>query len=314
MDRKKRIVGLALGSGAARGCAHFGVIRALREAGMEPDVISGTSIGALIGGVMAAGNLGRLEQAVLHMDLREILYYFVEVSFPRSGLIDGRRIVEFIAEFVEDRCIEDLTQPFRAVATEVMTGEEIVFEKGPLIEAIRASIAIPGIFTPVVRDGKVMVDGGLVNPVPVRVAREMGADYVIAVDVNHGRVGARRRKSQQSLPAPEREPEPDDEAEWQARFRAAWQSQWDLLDQAVKKRIQKWMRPDDVPNIFDVIGNTVRIMEAQIANAMMRVDAPELLIRPEVGHIGFMEFHQAEEAIDAGYRATIEALASVKRA
>lgn len=311
--REKKKIGLALGSGAARGCAHFGVIRALREAGMEPDVISGTSIGALIGGVMAAGNLGRLEQAVLRMDLREILYYFVEVSLPRSGLIDGRRIVEFITEFVEDRRIEDLAQPFRAVATEVMTGDEVVFDSGPLIEAIRASIAIPGIFTPVVRDGKVMVDGGLVNPVPVRVARDMGADYVIAVDVNHGRVGARRRKAQQERLISEQEPEPGEEAEWQERFRAAWQLQWDLLDQAVKKRIQKWMRPDDVPNIFDVIGNTVRIMEAQIANSMMRVDAPELLIRPEVSQIGFMEFHKVEEAIDAGYRATIEALASAKR-
>ncbi len=312
MYRKKKKVGLALGSGAARGCAHFGVIRAIRESGMEPDYIAGTSIGALIGGVMAAGNLGRLEQAVLKMDLREILYYFVEVGFPRSGLIDGRRIVEFITQFVEDRRIEDLSQPFRAVATEVMTGDEIVFSSGPLIAAIRASIAIPGIFTPVTKDGQVMVDGGLVNPVPVRVARDMGADYVIAVDVNHGRVGARRRKSRET-PAPERTPEPNDEGEWQDRFLAAWQTQWDLLDQAVKKRIQKWMRPDDVPHIFDVIGNTVRIMEAQITNSMMRVDAPELLIRPEVGQIGFLEFHRAEETIDAGYRATIEALATAKR-
>lgn len=309
--KKKPRIGLALGAGAARGCAHFGVIHALREAGLEPDIIAGTSIGSLIGGVMAAGNLGRLEQAVLRMDLREIIYYFVEVSFPRSGLIDGRRVTEFISEFVEDRRIEDLAQPFRAVATEVVTGEEVVLDRGPLIEAIRASIAIPGIFTPVAKDGQVLVDGGLVNPVPVSVARAMGADYIIAVDVNHDRVGRRKRAEgdKASMRPARKEPESD----WQRSFRAAWQTQWDVLDQTLKNRIRRWMKPNDVPNIFDIIGNTVRIMEAQISTAMLRADAPDVVIRPDVGHISFMEFNRAEEAMDLGYRAAIEALAQVHR-
>lgn len=309
--KKKLRIGLALGAGAARGCAHFGVIRALREAGLEPDVIAGTSIGALVGGVMAAGNLGRLEQAVLRMDLREIIYYFVEVSFPRSGLIDGRRVTEFIAQFVEDRRIEDLVQPFRAVATEVVTGEEVVLDRGPLIEAIRASISIPGIFTPVAKDGRVLVDGGLVNPVPVSVARAMGATYIIAVDVNHDRVGGRKRA--EAAPMPSRPERKEPESDWQKSFRAAWQTQWDLLDQTLKSRVRRWMRPNDVPNIFDIIGNTVRIMEAQISTAMLRADAPDVVIQPDVGHISFMEFNRAEEAIDLGYRATIEALAKSDR-
>ena len=147
------------------------------DANIPIDYVAGTSIGSLVGGVLAAGKVDDLRDAILGMDLKEIVYHFFEVSFPRSGLIDGKRITEFIGQFVEDRTIEDLATPYKAVATEVVTGEEVILGAGPLMEAIRASIAMPGVFTPVVKDDKVLVDGGLVNPVPADVVRAMGAGH-----------------------------------------------------------------------------------------------------------------------------------------
>lgn len=302
-SRKK--VGLALGAGAARGCAHFGVLDALREARIPIDYVAGTSIGSLVGGVLAAGKVDDLRHALLSMDLKEIVYHFFEVSFPRSGLIDGKRITEFIGQFVEDRCIEELDLPYRAVATDVITGEEVVLDSGTMMEAIRASVAMPGVFTPVLKGDRVLVDGGLVNPVPADVVRAMGADIVIAVDINHDRVGSRKRVTMADVEADVRPAHSS--SEWQHRLREAFRVNRSM-DMAVKAQVKKWTTSNKVPNIFDVLGNTIRIMEAQIGETMLQVAKPDVIIRPDVGYIGFMEFNKAEEAIAAGNLATREAL------
>lgn len=175
-------VGLALGSGAARGWAHIGVIRALERAGIRPDLICGTSIGALVGAAFASGQLDGFERWVRGLTVREVVAQ-MDVSLG-SGLLKGDRLMEFIRHNFADRPIAELTTPFAAVATSLATGAEVWLRDGSTIDAVRASLALPGILTPVRRDGAVLVDGGLVNPVPVSLARAMGAEVVIAVDLS----------------------------------------------------------------------------------------------------------------------------------
>ncbi len=166
--KKKRLfsgtVGLALGSGSARGWAHIGVIRALTEAGIHVDYIAGTSIGALVGAVYASGGIGTLENVVLQFDWKQIAYFF-DVVLPKSGLLDGKKVSAFIRRHVKEINIEELAIPFCAVATDLGTGNEVILKQGDIIEAVRASISVPGIFTPVKKNGTILVDGGLVNPV-----------------------------------------------------------------------------------------------------------------------------------------------------
>ncbi len=193
MSARKPILGLALGSGAARGMAHIGVLHALAEAGLSLGVIAGASIGALVGGVYAAGRLQKFADVMSGLDWRKSARFFLEASFARSGLIEGTRVIEFLVQILGPHRIEDLHIAFAAVATDLMSGREVILSEGDLIEAIRASIAVPGIFTPVKRRDGLLADGGLVNPVPVSVCRALGADRVIAVDLNFGRLASPRR-------------------------------------------------------------------------------------------------------------------------
>jgi len=185
-----RRVGLALGSGSARGLAHIGVIRALREAGVGIDVVAGTSIGAVIGVLHAAGQIERAAAEFLAFDWKNVAV-LLDPVFPRAGLIDGRKVAEFLRGHIGSGTFEELQLPLRVVASDLRTGEEVVFASGNLIEAVRASIAVPGVLTPMRIEDRILVDGGLVNPVPVSVARAMGADFVVAVDLNHDIVEGR---------------------------------------------------------------------------------------------------------------------------
>ena len=184
-------VGLALGSGSARGWAHVGVIRALEQAGIRPDLVCGTSIGALVGAAYAAGELDRLEQWVLGLRISDVVA-FMDVSLS-SGLFKGERLMDFFRRNFVDRPIEELAMPFAAVATSLHTGAELWLRHGSTLDAVRASIAVPGIFAPVLYEGSVLVDGGLVNPVPVSLARAMGADVLIAVDLGSDILGRHLR-------------------------------------------------------------------------------------------------------------------------
>ena len=165
-DKNKRVppgkVGLALGSGSARGWAHIGVIKALAEAGVHVDYVAGASIGAVVGAVYASGKINSLEEVVLQLDWKKIVYFF-DVVFPKSGLIDGNKVADFIRGHVGEGNIEDLPLPFCAVSTDLATGKEIVIKEGDIIEAVRASISVPGIFTPVKKDDMTLVDGGMVG-------------------------------------------------------------------------------------------------------------------------------------------------------
>jgi NTE family protein len=192
--RKPRL-GLALGSGSARGWAHIGAIRALEERGVKPDFVCGTSIGALVGAIYASGQLDRLERWVSGLAWRHVVR-LMDLTW-KGGLIRGQRLFNLFGATFENREIDELDVRFGCVATELSSGREVWIQHGKLLDAVRASIAMPGLFTPAVRNGAVLVDGGLVNPVPVSMCRAFGAEIVIAVDLSWGKLGAYRNRGRE---------------------------------------------------------------------------------------------------------------------
>jgi len=295
-----RRIGLALGSGSARGWAHIGVIRALTEAGMEIKYVAGTSMGALVAAALALGKVHVLENFARQLNWKQIVL-FLDVTFPRSGLIDGEKVTDFFRSHIRDMEIEELPMPYCAVATSLNTGREVLLNKGNLIEAIRASISVPGIFTPVKKDEHFLVDGGLVNPVPVSVVRNMGADYIIAVDLNHDIFEKRLMNGHEP---DEKSPECEEDRALPGKWRIVQELAGKLneLSSPALSQVRQWLQRDPVPNIFEVLTSSINIMEAQITAVRLATDPPDLLIQPRLGHIRFLEFHRAQEAIEEGYR------------
>jgi NTE family protein len=295
--RRPRI-GLALGSGSARGLAHIGVLRALKEANITVDLVAGTSMGAVIGAVFASGKLDGLSARLCNLDWPGIVA-LLDPVFPRSGLIDGQKIAEFVRAHVPSARIEDLLLPFAAVSTDITNGEQVVATAGDLTEAVRASIAVPGIVTPVRSNGRILVDGGLVNPVPVSVARAMGADLVIAVDLNHDIVAGRLSR-------------PVARANGHAPIMARLLESLQAINSPVLAQFEAWLNKaplEPLPGIFDVLLASLYIMQARVTEAALQQDRPEILIQPPLGAVRFMEFDRAEEIIDIGYRSAVEQLA-----
>ncbi len=292
---RKPKIGLALGSGAARGWAHVGVLDALVEAGIKPDIIAGTSMGALVGGVYASGRHEALRDWALSAD-RRIVASLVDVGFLAGGLVDGVRIVDWLGGLKISRKIEDLKLPFAAVATDLTSGREVWLRDGPLDKAIRASISMPGIFSPVEIDGDWLVDGGLVNPIPVSLCRAMGADFVIAVNLNEDLLG--RRLLPQIAEAPDAA-EPQKAANWVDMVKsmptamAAQMSSFKLFGNGGL-----------APGYFDVLGNALNIMQDHITRSRLAGEPPHAIILPRVVDIGLMDFHRAAEAIEEGRAAT----------
>ena len=291
-------IGLALGSGSARGLAHIGVLRALNEAHVTVDVVAGTSMGAVIGAVFASGKIDGLTAKLLNLDWQSIVA-LLDPVFPRSGLINSQKIAEFVRAHVPSARIEDLLMPFAAVSTDITNGEQVVATTGDLTEAVHASIAVPGIITPVRSNGRILVDGGLVNPVPVSVARAMGADLVIAVDLNHDIVTGRL-----SHPAAH--------GNGHAPIMARLLESLRAINSPVPAQFEAWLHKaplEPLPGIFEVLLASLYIMQARVTEADLRQTQPDLLIQPPLGAVRFMEFDRAEEIIDIGYRSAAEQLA-----
>lgn len=277
-------IGLALGGGAARGWAHIGVIRALEEAGIRPDVVAGTSIGALVGGAYAAGRLDWLEQWVGTLARREV---FSLLDFGLgSGMIRGDKLMAFLATQLGECDIEDLECDYGATATVLQTGAEVWLRSGPLLDAIRASIALPALLPPVTRGGQLLADGGLVNPVPISVARAMEADVVIAVDLASDIVG-------RTLQPPEPKTG-NDFLQWLGNLRpGAGATAWR-------------------PSMLSVVMASIDIMQVRITRSRMAGDPPDIAISPRIGHMGIMDFHLAADAIQAGREAVSLAMPALR--
>lgn len=291
MTRKPQ-VGLALGSGSARGWAHIGAIRALEERGVKADLICGTSIGALVGAAYASGDLDRLEKWVTGLAWTTILR-LMDLHW-RGGLIRGQRLFTLFRTIFDDRDISQLAIPYGAVATELSSGREIWLRHGNLLEAVRASCAMPGLFTPVVRDGAVLVDGGLVNPVPVSMCRALGAELVIAVDLSWGKLGPYRKRGRERAVAVRETPG------WLERLRGAW----------LERAAQKVQAQVSIPSIFEVFMTSLDIVEQRVARSRLAGEPADVLITPLLPDFGTMEFHRAAEAIEEG-RAAVERMAPI---
>lgn len=294
-------IGIALGGGAARGWAHIGILEVLNEADIKPDIVCGTSIGSLVGGVYANDKLKALKDWATGADWRVIMSV-IDVGFLAGGLVDGARIVDWLSKMGGSQTIEDLNPAFGAVATDLTTGREIWLQDGEMGSAIRASIAIPGIFSPVDIDDRWLVDGGLVNPVPVSLCRAMGADFVIAVSLNEDVLG-------RPLTARIEKPK-DTEAEDKSLIDHIKNLPQALSDQA--NGLTLFGKSPSAPGYFDVLTNSINIMQEQITRARLAGEPPHVLIQPSLADIGLMEFHRAEEAIEKGRKAAESALPTIR--
>ncbi|MFC6744088.1 patatin-like phospholipase family protein [Methylobacterium persicinum] len=283
-------LGLALGGGSARGWAHIGVIRALEEAGFAPTVVAGCSIGAVVGACYAAGRLDRLE-AFARSLTRGRVVRLVDPRLPGSGLIAGNRLRRRLMTDLGDGRIENLRIGFGCVATEFGTGAEVALTEGPLVEAIRASYAIPGLFPPVDVAGRFLMDGTLVNPVPVALARSLGADVVVCVNLNGDTGGPVTREV---TAAPRRT----------------------LLD-AMRGRLPGLSRtPPEapLPGIARVVLDAFNITQDRISRSRLEREPPDVAIGPDVAGFGLFDFHRAADGIALGYRAARSAMPQVRAA
>lgn len=286
-------IGLALGSGVARGWAHIGVLRALGRCGIKPDIVCGTSIGALIGGVYLGGRLDALEAWARQLTKLRLSRLF-DFQLGYGGLIAGRRIMEIFDPQLRGQLIEALPARFACVTTEYGTGHEVWLQAGNLLEAVRASYALPGLFPPVSIDGRWLLDGALVNPVPVSVCRALGARIVIAVNLNadaFGQSTAEVENDSRPVPPP-----------------AAGAMNGVPGVALVRQRVS---RETGAPSLFSVMSSSLNIVQDRLTRSRLAGDPPDVTIAPRLGDIGLMQFDRAEESIAAGEQAVEHAAAAL---
>jgi NTE family protein len=290
-------IGFVLGAGSARGWAHIGVLRALLEAGIKPDLIAGCSVGALVGAAFAAGRLDQLEAWALSLDWKGMLRL---MDFGlRGGLIKGRRVREvFREQFVECE-FSELEVPFAAVATDLHSGQEIWLREGRVSAAIGASIAVPGLFQPVPYEGRYLVDGSVVNPIPVSLCRAMGADIVLAVDLGSDLVGRYVRD--------------DDRAPTQTAPRGFISRFLPRSNRASQPQGEG--EPESVsPSLLEALMGSINIMQLRIARSRLAGDPPDALLTPRLGHLGLLDYHRAQVAITEGRDAVTRMLPAIRNA
>lgn len=290
-------IGLALASGGARGAAHVGVLKVLEREGIKPCAIAGSSIGAMVGGAYAAGaSVERIEQEWLNTNLPKVVRSFLP-TFPRAGLSSGGELRKYLRSMFGDLRIEDLKIPFAAVACDIDTGEAVVLREGPLVDALRASTAIPGIFFPVGWEGRFLVDGGLVEPLPVRICRELGAEIVIGVDITPRPrpTTAERRRTWKRLA--QRLGEELKSRTWVPASLAG------LLAEVAEERGED-ERP--LPGLYSVISQAVAIFQQEILRLKLTLWPADVLVRPELPP--GVSYLRAAEGIRAGEEAIEAAL------
>jgi len=296
--RRKPKIGFALGAGSARGWAHIGVLRGLTEAGIKPDLIAGCSVGALVGAAFAAGRLDQLEAWALSLDWKRMLKL---MDFGlRGGLIKGRRVREVFREQFVEREFSELDVPFAAVATDLHSGQEVWLREGKVSAAIGASIAVPGLFQPVAHEGRYLVDGSVVNPIPVSLCRAMGADIVLAVDLGSDLVGRYARE--------------DDRAPTQTAprgFMSRFLPRYNRDNRASEPQADPESMP---PSLLETLMGSINIMQLRIARSRLAGEPPDALLAPRLGHLGLLDYHRADFAIAEGRETVARMLPAIRNA
>jgi NTE family protein len=291
----KKSVSLVLGSGGARGMAHIGVIESINEHELEIRDIAGSSIGALIGGIYAAGELDTYMHWVCALERRDVVQ-LLDFSFRRSGLLEGGRIISVLKDLIGDRDIEDLPISFTAVATDVSEQKEVWLNRGPLFDALRASIAIPTIFTPHEYQGKHLLDGALTNPIPIAPTLAHNTDMTIAVNLSA-------------------KPQPGISTHWRRGRGPGYRADY---SQRITQFIEAlpWIQGRRVSTdmgFFDVVAKSMDTMQNTIARFKLAAHSPDLIIEIPRNACAFYEFHRARELIEIGRQKADEALAKIER-
>jgi NTE family protein len=308
---RQPVIGLALGGGAARGWAHIGILQVLERAGVHPTVVAGTSIGAVVGGCWAAGKLAKLDEFARGITKRR-MFSLMDFTLQGSGLINGARLKKEMDLHFGDLSIEALPVRFAAVATELRNGHEVWLTRGSLAEAMRASYALPGVFVPLKLGGRWLTDGALVNPVPVSVARALGADLVIAVNLHADTFGRSSVVHDHGA-----------DAEHVAVGASPAPRDTGLLGQVMDAAHALWpAQPEPTlsaadtapPGIATVMMDAFNITQDRIARSRLAGDPPDVMISPRLGRLGLSDFHKASDAIAAGVLAAERALDDILEA
>lgn len=291
-------IGLALGAGAARGWAHIGIIKALRDIGVEIDVVSGCSIGAYVGSAFASDKLDELEEWSKTLTEWQV-YSLLGIGFQRGGLANGNKVFEkHLDEFCAEQ-FEDMRLPFSTLATDLYSGKEVIFNQGPVGKSIQASCAIPALFSPIEHNNRWLVDGGVVNPVPVNLCRLQGADFVIAVNLNA-----------------------DFRPQMIEEFETEHKRNETKTDEFIEKNssgfLKQWFTPEpkeskkQTPGIISVVNSSLEILQARVTRSRLAGDPPDLLIEPQLREVSLLEFYRASELIDLGYASVMRIAEQIK--
>lgn len=278
-------IGIALGAGAARGWAHIGIIKALEEMGIKIDVVAGCSIGAYVGAAYSSDKLAELEEWTRTLTEWQV-FAMLGVGIRRGGLASGQKVFDKLTEDLCEESYELMKKPFATVATDLYSGREVVFNSGMINDSIRASCAIPGLFSPVEHGERFLVDGAVVNPVPVNLCRQLGADFVIAINLS---ADFRPQVLEQNAIEHEK-----------------IQRKTDDFFNSKTSILRQWFSPDpkpekkSIPGIMGVMSSSLEILQARVTRSRLAGDPPDILIEPQLRDVGLLEFHRAAELIDKG--------------
>jgi NTE family protein len=288
-------VGLVLGSGASRGWAHIGVIEALHDAGIPIHLVAGCSVGAFVGAIFASGGLEHLKRYVIDMD-GESIFTFSDFTFIKSGFLDGdKKLKELFCMHSDKKDFEELEIPLKVVAADMHSGDPVILDSGDLLKALRASMSYPGLFAPVYHKGRWLVDGGVVDPVPVGVARAMGADIVIAVNLDSELISHKRHQKSEDVPEIKSPPVRNE-------FLKNLISRYEAAEKLIRNRLELQTRKEaTTPGTWQVINASIQIMQDRITRVNLAVNPPNILITPRLGDLKLLGYDQVEHAIEEGY-------------
>lgn len=291
-------VGLVLGSGSSRGWAHIGAIEALQDAKIPIHFVAGCSVGAFIGAVFASGGLEQLKKYVIDMD-GESMFSFSDLTLIRPGLLDGeKKLKELFSMHSNKKRFDELEIPLKVVAADMHTGDQVVLDSGDLLKALMASMSYPGLFAPVPHKGRWLIDGAVVDPVPVGVARAMGADIVIAVNLDSELISRKRHQKIKTVHETKQPP-------FRNEFLKAIAQRYEAAEKVIKKRLEQYKKKEPaVPGTRQVINAAIQLMQERITRVNFAVNPPNILITPRLGDLKMLDYDQVEHAIEEGYIAT----------